>query len=220
MLTVYHHPLLGPDAGQYLLAREDAPPVGQQQAEYLELLARQAHLGAVDGASLVQGVDRQSLARSRSRGLLGLYGARAAQHGAHARQHVAYRIWLGYIVISADVEPGHHIVLVVARGAEYYWHRGQSGVLLHGPCHVKPARLAHHHVEQNQGILLQIENHGLLGAICRVHLIALDFEIEFQCVAQRSLVIDHEYLLSLHISCKYRQFYSSNNPPNADLIKK
>ena len=70
---------------------------------------------------------------------------------------------------------------------------GRLAPLLEQAGHAESAHLAHHHVEQQQGVALHAPFEGLFGAVGHVHVVAFLFQVELQYLAEGLFVVDDQY---------------------------
>jgi hypothetical protein len=74
----------------------------------------------------------------------------ATEYGTHACRELAQTEWLGDVVVSADVEPGHAIALAGARGQHDDRHARRGRARPENPAHFESAQHRKIEVEHNQ----------------------------------------------------------------------
>ena len=196
--AVEHDHVVGPHMIDELLAAQDLPPVLQHHQEQRILDARERDVLPVDPHLLAVVVEDESLEADHALLVLRLrLLRRAAQHRLDTGQHLAQRERLRDVVVSAEVEALHGVVLRVACGQKDDGRLLRQRVVLHPSGHLETRHLAHHHVQQQQVVGGNVQRQRLFGGVGHVGPVALRLQVELKNLAEVGLVVDHQYAIML-----------------------
>ena len=109
-------PVLVPDVGHQVLARDHPAGVAHQPHEQVELLAREVERRAVEHDAACAGIEPQPADLHRRLERRGRVAAAAAQHRADARDHLGGAERLDHVVVGAQLEADDPVRLGAARG--------------------------------------------------------------------------------------------------------
>jgi len=140
---VGHHHFLGPHPLEYLVAREYASGVLEQQSKDLKFLSWHLDHIAVHCAS-----ERATVAMHPFDPL----GPGTTHHRLDPRYDILHRVGLGDIIIGTEPQPGHHIVILILGREKYNGNVGRGRILLQNPGHIGAAHSSHHYIEEYEVI--------------------------------------------------------------------
>ena len=130
----------------------------------------------------------------------------AAHDGAHARGDFLGRKGLGHIVVHADLEPEEFVILLPARRKHDDGHILGLADLLDGG---KAVEAGHHDVHQHDVVIVFAALFDRLHAVRRfVRLVALEFDVFLQNVADHLLVVHDQYFHPYPFSSVFCLFFN------------